>query len=587
MADLVYKLHRDEGGWGIAPPDPFFQVAGAEKSASLWWEVADKTVIDKQTVCHTKGVMIRRSLSPIETEHDGELVIDTEELSGTLEETGLTDDISYYYKCFPYSDHAVYNRGKDNLREVIPGKVTTVIIQYYNFQNLTDCKIEAKKGNITYTATLGSYNGNPAFILKLPESGKWRIGGQLINVKSPGQTQYLYGCIYGYDWDLLDTDPESNISYPNEVYNRNIGTPLACTSTAADLSMSGWGTFVDWLGIRPVILSYDGVVIQELDSDDQSKNTNNQASYYNSTGEYVNTMVEFPKRYFKRWTDEDGHYAHFRVSEYKLGDDWKCYPWMYGDDEETAHENDNIYIAMTHGIVINNQMRSIYQTTVPKTGTVADLQAYIKPLGTGWMLNDYSNVAMITDYMIMMSKSTNVVPKLGFPYYNSSSAGNETASYSVSGFYGKNATGTFMRFMWLTDWYGRIFSTTLGMYYYYSTNELFVKDYPPYICNSDAAAEDYIGYYQSLGRGIDSTGYISKVTYDEHGMIPQAGGGSTTTYVPYSLAIGKANTQVLYMGGTYTANNYYASGFRTNFVTNTTSTGGCRLTYKSPTPPAE
>ena len=61
MADLVYKAHRDEGGWGIAPPDPSFLVINGDEEVTLQWEVEEKTSVNGQTICHSKGVMIRKS----------------------------------------------------------------------------------------------------------------------------------------------------------------------------------------------------------------------------------------------------------------------------------------------------------------------------------------------------------------------------------------------------------------------------------------------------------------------------------------------------------------------------------------------
>ena len=101
MADLVYKLHRDEGGWGIAPPDPIFHVINGDESTTLRWDVEEKTVVDGQTICNTKGIMIRRATDAVpQTELEGELVVDTEELSGSFVDSGLENGVTYYYKAF-------------------------------------------------------------------------------------------------------------------------------------------------------------------------------------------------------------------------------------------------------------------------------------------------------------------------------------------------------------------------------------------------------------------------------------------------------------------------------------------------------
>lgn len=131
MADLVYKAHRDEGGWGIAPPDPSFLVINGDEEVTLQWEVDEKTSVNGQTICHSKGVMIRRSTEKTpETELEGELVINSAELKGSYTDTGLSNGTTYYYKAFPYSDHYVYNRGASNIGQATPSHTAKVIIIY-------------------------------------------------------------------------------------------------------------------------------------------------------------------------------------------------------------------------------------------------------------------------------------------------------------------------------------------------------------------------------------------------------------------------------------------------------------------------
>lgn len=110
MADLVFKKYRDDNGWGIAPKDlTSFSVRGGDAKATIKW-VAEDTVVDDQLICRVAGVMIRRSTEAFPASiQDGDLVINTTELSGSYEDTGLTNDQLYYYTAFPYSDHNVYN----------------------------------------------------------------------------------------------------------------------------------------------------------------------------------------------------------------------------------------------------------------------------------------------------------------------------------------------------------------------------------------------------------------------------------------------------------------------------------------------
>lgn len=524
MADLVYKAHRDEGGWGIAPPDPVFQVINGDESVTLQWDVEEKTVVNGQTICHTKGIMIRKSTTGTpQTELEGELVVNSTELSGSYTDSGLANGTTYYYKAFPYSDHAVYNRGKDNIGEATPSHTAKVNV-FYTAAEAVGGTIEATNGNLTYTATIGS-NGMASF--ELEEIGAWRVGGQLVTVDHLGEMITLSEKLFGYDWTLAESNPESNITYPAGVDNANyMGVPVRGADASIDLG--DWQQFHDWVGARPVMLGFDGEVMQELNHKNQTLTVEGKSSSVADTATQANAMVEFPKRYFKRWTDEEG-IAHFRVSRLKLGDDWKCYPWMYGDTEATAFENDVIYLPMFPGSSVSSKVRSLSGQTPMNTQTGATEWTQIQALGEGWIFDDYADAAMITDYMFMMGKSTDVQAHWGNGHNSGGSAASslhKTGSLVSYGPYYGGTGNTNMKFMWMENWYGDRWERTFGVWYI--NNVLYVKDFAPY--TTDGNVENY----HNLGRGITGTsgGYISEVTYDEHGMIPKTASGSQTTYVP-------------------------------------------------------
>lgn len=525
MADLVYKLHRDEGGWGIAPPDPIFHVINGDESVTLRWDVEEKTIVDGQTICNAQGIMIRKSTTGTpQTELEGELVVNSTELSGNYTDSDLANGTTYYYKAFPYSDHTVYNRGKKNTGQATPSHTAKVNV-FYGAAEAVSATIKAIQGDVIHTATVNE-DGMASF--ELETIGTWRVGGQKVYVEHIGEMIELHEMLFGYDWTLAESNPESAISYPTGVDNANYeNVPLAEADSTIDIG-DDWQQFHDWLGIRPVMLGFDGTVLQELNHKNQTLTVDGTTSSVADTSVSANAMVEFPKRYFKRWTDEEG-VAHFRVSRLKLGADWKCYPWMYGDTEETAFENDVIYLPMFEGSSVSSKVRSISGRTPMNTQTGATEWTQIQALGAGWMFDDYSDAAMIIDYMFMMGKSTDVQAHWGNGH---NSGGTQASNLHKTGllvtkgpYYGGNGN-TDMKFMWLENWYGDRWERTFGVYY--KSSILYVKDFAPYTTDGD------VTNYENLGRGITGTsaGYISEVTYDEHGMIPKTVSGSQTTYVP-------------------------------------------------------
>ncbi len=148
MADLVFKKYRDDAGWGVAPKNlTAFKVAAKDGCAALSW-TAEDTIIDSQLIVRVKGLMIRRSTEGYPAgPYDGELVIDTTELSGSYTDEGLVNDTTYYYTALPYSDHNVFNL-KGATAECTP-KAYWLYGFHHNFSNtnpdscityLSDCQ---------------------------------------------------------------------------------------------------------------------------------------------------------------------------------------------------------------------------------------------------------------------------------------------------------------------------------------------------------------------------------------------------------------------------------------------------------------
>lgn len=561
MADTYFMDHMDEGGWGVAPDDPVFQVTNGNAKATLAWIVPAETKVGDQVVCHTAGVKILRKTTGYPTdEWDGDVVVDSLDLAGTYSDTGLTNGNTYYYRCFAYSDHKVYNRCPDAEGSATPSNTAKVRVVFQATEAIGEV-ITAKRGSTTLTATVTKTagittktstitkgngqtvettvvtGGGSAGVAEFSIStvGDWVIGGQTVTVSELGEEITLEEKMYGYDFILPpgESNPESIVlDYPSGVDNANFD-PVGTCGADADISVGDWQEFVTWLGARPVMLNFDGTVAAELDHSDQTKNLDGTASSVADSSTTQNAMVEFPKRYMKRWTTTDSStgntIGHFRIARLKLGDDWKCYPWLYGDTEDTAVENDEIYMPMFEGSSISSKVRSLSGKTPMNTQTGATEYTQITALGDGWQFDDWSDAAMITDFMFMMAKSTNVQTHWGYGHY---SGGSQASSLHSTGalvshgpFYGGTGN-TNMKFLWMENWYGDRWERTFGVWYISSV--LYVKNFPPY------TTDGTVTNYTNLGRGIGGTsgGYISAVTYDENGMIPQTVSGSDSTYIP-------------------------------------------------------
>ena len=106
---------------GLPPQNlTLFKATGGDTKVTLNWNISD-TVVNDQLLCTVKGIMIRRSTTAAPASiTDGDLVINTTNLSGSYEDTGLTNDTTYYYRAFAYSDHGVYNLNAANVAQATP-----------------------------------------------------------------------------------------------------------------------------------------------------------------------------------------------------------------------------------------------------------------------------------------------------------------------------------------------------------------------------------------------------------------------------------------------------------------------------------
>lgn len=402
-------------------------------------------------------------------------------------------------------------------------------------------------GIVTQTKTVQA-GLQPTASFEVTETGTYDINGRKFQVDALGQTYTVTEDIYGYDWALTESNPESTISYPVTVTNANFGHIGEC-GTPAEIQLGNWAVFRDeFLECRPVMLNPDGTVAYELNHNDQTKKLDGTDSRISDTTHSMNAMVEHPKRYIKRWTDSN-NIAHFRISRMKLSG-YKCLPWLYGESESTAVELDAIYMPMFPGASVSGKVRSIATGEKPMNGnTGATEWTQIQANGAGWIFDDWSDKALIIDYMFMMGKSTDVQKHHGYGNYTGGSSASSLLNIGGTKTYGSNYGGTgnsYVKFLWMENLYGDSWKRTMGMYYL--SNIMYVKDFPPY------TTDNTVTNYENLGRGIGGTGggYMSGFTYDEHGMLPKTVSGSDTTYVPDGCWFENGSMFLLWGGGCHT-----------------------------------
>lgn len=121
----IYDAVKD-GVVGLTPDNMrsivMYPVSGGVR---ITFKEPEDTVIDGHTVCNVRGVrVVMKEGSAPTDENDGTVVLENEVI-GKYSETpyeveNLTNNKTYYFGFFPYSDHKVFNRSSKNIREIEP-----------------------------------------------------------------------------------------------------------------------------------------------------------------------------------------------------------------------------------------------------------------------------------------------------------------------------------------------------------------------------------------------------------------------------------------------------------------------------------
>ena len=109
------KISGGGSGEGFPPADiEILEIGTTTGVVSVKWKDPDNTVIDNTTLATWAGtILVRNDNHYPNSIDDGTIVVDSTSKNAYkesyFEDTGLTNDITYYYRFFPYSTEGVYN----------------------------------------------------------------------------------------------------------------------------------------------------------------------------------------------------------------------------------------------------------------------------------------------------------------------------------------------------------------------------------------------------------------------------------------------------------------------------------------------
>lgn len=463
----------------------------------LKWEEPDDTVIDGQVACVVEKVIIRRKLGSVPTsETDGDLVLEVKRKDfGSYKneyfvDTALSpsDGDVYYYKAFPMSTTGFYNSNSANETEGIK------------------CK---------------NYN------------------------------------LYGFKLDQNESDPASMITYLSDCDNALfISAKMNYTTDTFD-----YGDWADaWFikNLKPCMLKYDGTVDYELNPNDYTKKLDGTASDVSNASYGGNAMVGIPKVYWKI-VDNGDNTANIYICDKKIDSDFHC--WSHIDNN--GNEIDYCYLSAFVGCNINSTLRSIsgQSPMTNQTGTTEINYAKSNNIGSDiiWYTGLFNDWMLINILLFLIGKSTDTQTIFGTgnnnSYVSTSNTGiKNTGTMNTKGlFWGNQDNVSGVKVFGIEHWYGNIWRRIGGWINDKGTQKIKMTYGQSDGSTVDGYNTDGAGYIvigNSTPIGTDG-GYVSKVLFNENGLIPTTVNGSQTTYYCDGLWFNNSQVDYAFVGGDY------------------------------------
>lgn len=489
-------------------PNPMKFISGCYDTElekyKLKWEEPEDTIIDGQAACIVDKVIIRRKLGSVPVdENDGDLAVVIKRSEFGLYKnnwyvdnalTPVSGDV-YYYKAFPMSTTGFCNAA-------------------------------------TVNETLG---------LKCKDYN-----------------------LYGFKLDQNESDPASMITYLPDCDNSQYKSAFM-NYTTDTFDYGDWGDVWFIKNLKPVMLKYDGTVDYELDKNDYTKKADGTASDVANTAYGGNAMIGFPKVYWKI-VDNGDNTANIYFCDKKIDNDFHC--WSHIDNN--GNEIDYCYMPIYVGSLVDGKLRSL-SGLAPMAGQTRQTGIdYAKENNTGldviWYTEVYSDRKLIELLLLLIGKSINSQSVFGTgnnnSYISTSNTGvKNSGTMDTKGlFWGNQDNVSGVKLFGMEHIWGNTWRSIAGW-----INDNGAQKIKMTYGQSDGSTVDgynldgsgYITVTNSTPSGTVG-GYISKMLFNESGLIPVIVSGSATTY--YCDGLWFDNTQIYYVSVGGCSNNLLGVG---------------------------
>lgn len=352
--------------------------------------------------------------------------------------------------------------------------------------------------------------------------------------------------IYGWHVDPSESDPSDAVTYLKDAVGK--------TPAAMGASTFSYGDWADAFFMpKPCMLGFDGIVEYYLDPDDYLKKADGTASDI-TTSTTANAMMEWPLIWYKFEAGEADGEGYFYCSNKKVDDSYKCWCNVNSENEITEHFYTAIYNVT--GTEKARSLSGIVLTSANGNGLTTGTQEETRAKANNttsaveWYLETYADRVLISALLILMSKCLDDQAAYGRGLDTGGQSAKEayvTGTLNDKGlFWGDISDGTNgVKVFGMENFYGCAWQRTAGLVGVSS-------GYAYKLTYGNADGSTATGY-NSTGTGYlpvvaiqPSSGYVSKMLFGGHGMLPSVTSGSSSTF--YACYLYKGTRYAIFGG---------------------------------------
>ena len=355
--------------------------------------------------------------------------------------------------------------------------------------------------------------------------------------------------VYGIHIDPNIQDPLNAVTYLEDAVGM---TPASMGSTSFNS-----GSWADAFFIpKPCMVRYDGTVDYYLDPSDYSKKADGTASDIADPNYAGNAMMEWGLIWFKFEPGEADGEGYFYVSNKKVNDSFNCWCNYDANNNITQH----FYTAIYNGTGID-KLRSIsgvQLTSGNGSGNTTGQQEITRATAnntsdlTEWYIDLFADRELLTGLLYLMGKSLNLQATFG---RGLDSGGYTAKNAYVTGtlndkglFWGDTAGGNnAVKVFGMENFWGCCWHRTAGLF---GTEDGYAYKLTHGTIDGSTATEfgTNANGYIPINTTKPETGFVTKMLFGKHGILPSTVGGSASTY--YSDYFIKGNNFAMVGGNT-------------------------------------